>query len=178
MGANEVTGKVAELLARHGYNPGLPAQCSYGAETPAEYEGLVLNEDGDVVPGMVRRWTCELEGVTVDGHRFDPEYGDTHCRACGKELEPGKLRVCVWRRDPVNEGIVWYTLQAAASRDEVYHAVRTGDGKMSLVSGSIRPLDDPDLRARATEAIGRIGHGDQGQGRAAGLRAAGQQPCA
>jgi hypothetical protein len=159
-GMDEVTDEAAvrELLARHGYNPGLPAQYSYGAQTLAEHEGLVLNGDGDVVPGTVRRWVCELEGVTVDGHRFDPDYEETHCRACGKELEPGKLRVCVWRRDPVNQDIAWYTLQAAANRDEVYHAVRTGDGTMSVVSGSILPLSDPDLRARVTEAIERIVH--------------------
>lgn len=156
LAANEVTAETAALLRAHGYNPHLPPQRTFSSTpAPREYEGLVLSEASDVVPGLVRPWVCALDGVIVDGHRFSEEYSDTHCLVCGAELEPGKLRVSLWRADPVNKDIRWYTVVPVVRQSgESYHAVVL-DGKMSVVKENFYPVDDQDLRRRVAEAIER-----------------------
>jgi len=156
LAANEITAETAALLRAHGYNPDLPPQRAFSSsQPPREYEGLVLNGAGDVVPGTVRPWVCALDGVIVDGHRFREEYSDTHCLACGVELEPGKLQVSLWRADPVNKDIRWYTVVSVVRQSgEAYHAAVL-DGKMSVVKENFYPVDDQGLRRRVAKAVER-----------------------
>jgi hypothetical protein len=75
--ADEAT--VRALLAKHGYNPDLPARGVSGP--PGEFSGLGV-QDGAVVAVMLRNHVCELEGVPADGHE-DPDFSGAciHCSA-------------------------------------------------------------------------------------------------
>lgn len=75
---------IRELLVKHGYNPDLEPQFRSGP--PGEFDGYVM-AGGEPVPGKLRNWVCELDGVIIDGHQGNyPEYIETDCRLCGKDL--------------------------------------------------------------------------------------------
>lgn len=53
---------------------------------PGEFDGYQM-VDGEPVPGKLRNWVCELDGVIIDGHQGNyPEYVESDCILCGKDL--------------------------------------------------------------------------------------------
>jgi hypothetical protein len=72
---------IRALLAKHGYNPDLPAR---GVAGPP---GQVIDGRGSHAPGQIiklRNHVCALDGVIIDGHS-DPD-NNGGCIYCYKDM--------------------------------------------------------------------------------------------
>jgi hypothetical protein len=74
---------VRALLAKHGYDPDLPAR---GVTGPPEQviDGWDSRALGRIVPVKLRNHVCALEGVIIDGHS-DPD-NNGGCIYCSKDM--------------------------------------------------------------------------------------------
>jgi hypothetical protein len=74
---------IRALLAKHGYNPDLPARGVTGP--PGQViDGWGSRALGRIIPVKLRNHVCALEGVIIDGHS-DPD-NNGGCIYCSKDM--------------------------------------------------------------------------------------------